>query len=218
MAIIALLKKDFKKFMRPFLTHFVLAAGIVTAVVSCNSSQKISKRINANVVLSADTINKKPVAKTPEPVNMPGYDSLQIEFGDLLSVPYDSVYNFKLYGFIKDNLGKKCFYSRKLNYDCESFLATLFDEIYGIKLPADAEQQMKDKIFDLFKNTRYLQFGDVVFFNNSQKQPDKITHAGFYLHNDFFVVVTANEGVVLRKTADAYWQQHFVAAGRIKNN
>ncbi len=203
--------------MRPFLTYSIIATGILIAFSSCTNNRKIGKRINANVVLSADTLKKTPpAAQIPELVIVKQqYDSLQIEFGDLLSVPYDSIYNLKLYRFIKDNLGRKCFDSKKLNYDCESFLATLFDEVYGIKLPAGADEQMKYKIFELFKNPRYLKPGDVLFFNNSLKQPDKISHTGFYLYNDFFAVVTANEGIVIRKTDDYYWAKHFVAAGRI---
>jgi hypothetical protein len=202
--------------MRFFLTPLLTAAGILVAVTSCNNSQKLGKRINANVVLSADSIKKKPVVVL-QPVDTvrQAYDSLQIEFGDILSVPYDSIYNLELYGFIKENLGKKCFSSKKLNYDCESFLPTLFNEVYGITIPATADEQKKYKNFDLFKNTRYLKPGDVLFFNNSPKQSDKITHAGFYLYNSFFVVVTANDGIVIRKTDAPYWLKHFVAAGRI---
>jgi hypothetical protein len=203
--------------MRPFLVHLIIAMGILTAVTSCNHSKKTAKRINASVVLSADTLKKTAAAaKIVKPVIVKQqYSSLQIEFGDLLLVPYDSIYNLKLYSFIKDNLGIKCFDSKQLNYDCESFLPTLFNFVYDIELPALAEEQMKDKVFDLFKNTRYLKFGDVLFFNNSFKQPNKITHAGFYLYNNFFVVFTAKEGIVFRKTIDKYWHSHFVAAGRI---
>jgi NlpC/P60 family len=202
--------------MRFFLTPLLTVAGILVAVTSCNNSQKLGKRINANVVLSTDTIKKKPaVEQQPSVAGKQEYDSLQVEYSNLLSVPYDSIYNLKLYGFIKEHQGKKCFDSKKLNYDCESFLPTLFNEVYGITIPATADEQVKYKNFDLFKNTRYLKPGDVLFFNNSSKQPDKITHAGFYLYNSFFVVVTANEGIVIRKTDDPYWLKHFVAAGRI---
>jgi hypothetical protein len=197
--------------MHPFFYVLVTATGIFMAVTSCNSSGKIGKRINANVVLSADSIKKMP----PPAETVKHYDSIQIEFGDKLSVPYDSIYNLKLYSFIKENLGKKCFSSKKLNYDCEAFLPSLFYEVYGITIPATANEQIKYNNFELFKNTRYLKLGDVVFFNNSQKRKDRISHAGFYLYNDFFVVVTANEGIVLRKMNDAYWLSHFVAAGRI---
>jgi NlpC/P60 family len=201
--------------MRFFLTHLLTAVGISVAVTSCNNSQKLAKRINASVVLSADTVKKALPVKPVNDTIKQQYHSLQIEFGDLLSVPYDSIYNFKLYSFIKENLGKKCFSSKKLNYDCDSFLSTLFNEVYGITIPATADEQMKYKNFDLFKNTRYLKPGDVLFFNNSPKRPDKIIHAGFYLYNSFFVVVTANEGIVIRKTGAPYWIKHFVAAGRM---
>jgi NlpC/P60 family len=200
--------------MPPNLTVLLTAVGISLVVTACNNSQKIGKRIKANVVLLADTVEK--TAPTVIMANtVKQYDSLQIEFGDKLFVPYDSIYNLKLYGFIKANLGKKYFESYKPNYDCEAFLATLFDEVYGIILPARANEQMKYKNFGLFKNTRYLKFGDVLFFNNSQKQPSKITHGGFYLHNGFFVVVTISEGIVIRKMDDAYWKKHFVVAGRM---
>jgi NlpC/P60 family len=197
--------------MRPFITHFVITTGILLTAAACNNSNKIKKRINANVVLSADSSNN--IAKKPDTLKQ--YDSLQIEFGNTLSVPYDSIYNLKLYGFIKDNLGTKCFNNKKTNYTCESFLNVLFTEVYNIKLPGTPGEQMKYKNLELFKNTGYLKSGDILFFKNPANQPDNISHAGFYLYNNFFLVATYNEGIVLRKIDDDYWRKNFVAAGRI---
>jgi NlpC/P60 family len=205
-------KNNSVKYMRLFITLLSVTAGVCIAAAACNNGRKIGARINANVVVAADTTK---AATSGIAATAKKYDSLQIEFGERLAVPYDSIYNLKLYGFIKENLGKKCYGSKKANYSCESFLSVLFDKVYGIEFPVTPQEQMQYNNLELFKNTSYLKPGDIVFFNNSLLQPNKITHAGFYLSNTFFLVGTNAEGIVIRNINDSYWVKHFVAAGRV---
>lgn len=197
--------------MRSFSIPFVTVMVVFNSTLSCNYHQAVTKRINATVI--ADTTRS--TGQMADPVQH--YDSIQIEFGDKLAVPYDSIYNLKLYYFIKDNLGKKCIAPQNEKYNCESFLATLFKSVYALDFPGTIAQQLNYKNFELFKDTSYLRQGDILFFKspyNSLKN-NNISHAGFYLHNGFFLVATHSAGVVITGLSKNYWSKHFVAAGRI---
>jgi hypothetical protein len=142
------------------------------------------------------------------------FDSLQQEFATKLNIPYDSVNDLKLYQFIKENLSKKCFGIKTPEYTCESFLSKLIKDVYDTDFPSTIAEQMKYKNVELFKNNNFLEQGDILFFNYSDKQKGKISHAGFYLQNGYFVVATYNDGVIITKLKNGFWNKRFVAAGR----
>ncbi len=182
---------------------------ILSSTTSCGN--KISKRIKADVIPTQDST----IIITDTVAAVKVYDSLQIFFGEKLSVPYDSIYNIKLYGFIKENLGKKCYGNSKSGFSCEGFLPKLYAEVYQIDFPVVPAMQMRFKNIELFKDSSYLKQGDVIFFNYSLKQPDKISHTGFYLQNGYFLAATYNEGIIISNLNNKYWSKHFVAAGRL---
>ena len=192
-----------------FIQRFFSTIIFICILTSC--SNKISKRIKADVIPKLDSTST--VTLNADTVKV--YDSLQLFFAEKISVPYDSIYDKKLYSFIKENLGKKCNGNSKQGYSCEGFLPKLYTEVYEIDFPAMPDMQMKDKNIELFKDSSYLKQGDVVFFNYSFKQPDKISHTGLYLQNGYFLVATYNEGIIITKLNSKYWSKHFVAAGRL---
>jgi NlpC/P60 family len=182
--------------MRSFLFIFVITGASIIAGPSCNSSHKISNRVNATVI--PDTA--RPVVRRILTDSIKHYDSIQIEFANKLFVPYDSIYNLNLYRFIKTNLGKKCGDTEKItNNNCGIFL----------------EKQVTFKNFEFYRDTSYLKEGDILFFSIAAKQKDKITHAGFYLHNGYFVVATNSAGIIITGLSKTYWGKRFIAAGRI---
>ena len=182
----------------------------ISIISACGN--KISKRIKADVIPTNDSTNVITVIADTTKV----YDSIQLFFAEKLLLPADSIIDVKLYGFIKENLGKKCFGKGKLAFSCEGFLSILYKDIYEIDFPVLAQEQMKYKTIELFKDSSYLKQGDVVFFNYSLKEPDKISHTGFYLQNGYFLVATYNEGIIITKLNSKYWSKHFVAAGRLE--
>ncbi len=184
---------------------------ILFALASCHSSRKVSSKVKANVIENEDSSST--VAFVLDTVKI--YDTLQIEYGDKLGVAYDSIYNLKLFGYVKENLGKKCFGNKKDLASCESFLTNLFKEVYSIDFPNSVAAQMKYKNLELFKDSSYLRLSDLLFFNYNLKQPDKISHVGLYLFNKYFLIASYNDGVVITKLDHPYWRKHFVAAGRI---
>jgi NlpC/P60 family len=198
--------------MRFSLTFF--AAIIITLVtaLSCKHSKQL-RFINANVEKDSTlTLIDSSIVLKYDTVKI--IDSVQLEFAEKLNVPFDSINDIKLYQFIKNNLGKKCFGIKSPDFTCESFLTTLIKNVYDIDFPATIEQQMLNKNVELFKNNNFLKQGDLLFFNYSEKQKERITHVGFYLQNGFFLLASYKEGVVITKLQNGFWNKRFVAAGR----
>ena len=80
-----------------FIQRFFSTIIFICILTSC--SNKISKRIKADVIPKLDSTNT--VTLNADTVKV--YDSLQLFFAEKISVPYDSIYDKKLYSFIKNN-------------------------------------------------------------------------------------------------------------------
>jgi NlpC/P60 family len=199
--------------MRTIVPLIAASTLIFMCIFSCKHT-KNSTKIKANVVGDTASYIQDSTIILIDDAPETAYDTLQKEFAFKLNVPYDSINDLRLYKFIKVNLGKKCFGAKGSQYTCESFLAKLIKNVYDIDFPNTIAEQMKYKNVELFKNTNFLQQGDILFFNYSNKQKDKISHAGFYLQNGFMVIATYNEGVVLTKFQNGFWNKRFIAAGR----
>ncbi len=194
------------------LFFFLLTGAGAVSTISCASSRKNERKIEAQVSAAADTIVQVGDVNID---SVQVVDSLKIEFGELLQVSPDSIADLKLYAFVKENLGKKCVGSKEDRFSCEGFLAQLYYKVYEIDIPFKLNDQLKFKQFDLFKDITYLHTGDVLFFNNLSKSAETATHAGFYLQNGYFLIATYQSGIVITKLSKAYWTKHFIAAARI---
>lgn len=199
--------------MRFFLCLFAAPLFFLFTILSCKNTQRVSF-IKASLEKDTTSLMADTTSAFFKKDSIPFVDDLKVEFSQKLHVPLDSINDLKLYRFVKDNLGKKCFAVKSSSFTCECFLSTLIKEVYGIDFPNTVEEQMKYKNITLFKNSNFLQQGDLLFFNTLINQKDKITHAGFYLQNGFFLVASYTEGVVITKLQSKYWSKHFLAAGR----
>jgi NlpC/P60 family len=196
--------------MRLFASLIIAAIFITSLTFSCRTHRGLSVDVKKDTSLFIVDPNIILI----DTLIVADIDSLQQEFATKLNIPYDSVNDLKLYQFIKNNLAKKCFGIKAPEYTCETFLSKLIKDVYNIDFPNTITEQMKYKNVELFKNTNFLEQGDILFFNYSDKQKEKISHAGFYLQNGYFVVATYNEGVVITKFQNGFWNKRFVAAGR----
>jgi hypothetical protein len=196
--------------MRLFAPLITAAIFISSSMFSCKTHRGLSADVKKDT--SQNIVDSNIILI--DTLVVANIDSLQQEFATKLNIPYDSVNDLKLYQFIKDNLGKKCFGIKTPEYTCESFLSKLIKDVYETDFPNTIAEQMKYKNVELFKNTNFLEQGDILFFNYSDKQKEKISHAGFYLQNGYFVVATYNQGVVVTKLQNGFWNKRFVAAGR----
>jgi hypothetical protein len=196
--------------MRLFAPLIAAAILISSLTFSCRTPKGLSADVKKDTSISIVDSNIILI----DTLVIPDVDSLQQEFATKLNIPYDSVNDLKLYQFIKNNLGKKCFGIKTPEFTCETFLSKLIKDVYDTDFPNTIAEQMKYKNVELFKNNNFLEQGDILFFNYSDKQKDRISHAGFYLQNGYFVVATYNEGVVITKLQNGFWNKRFVAAGR----
>ena len=58
------------------------------------------------------------------------------------------------------------------------------------------------------------QAGDLVFFHSTYNTSDYVTHVGIYVGN--YQMYHAGNPIGYTDLTSAYWQQHIICAGRIK--
>jgi murein DD-endopeptidase / murein LD-carboxypeptidase len=145
------------------------------------------------------------------------YHKLQIEFGKKLAVAPDSIFNLRLYGFIKRWLGTPYLWggTNASGIDCSAFVQQLYQSVYDIDIPRTSIEQFYAKWVDLYSDTKYLKEGDLVFFKTMNNY-NAVTHVGFYLHNGYFVNASSSKGVSIASLYDSYWSVKYVASGRLK--
>jgi cell wall-associated NlpC family hydrolase len=149
------------------------------------------------------------------------YDPLpeedKIYFSKKLEVDKDEIINGKLYKFIKEWEGTKYVYGgeTKQGIDCSALMQHLYKEVYDCTLPRTAEQMGLDKRFYLFKMTKNLKEGDLVFFRITDEKI--ISHVGIYLKNNKFFNANLAGGASISDLKSDYWRKFYVVSGRLKN-
>jgi cell wall-associated NlpC family hydrolase len=145
------------------------------------------------------------------------YHKLQIEFGKKLAIAPDSIFNLRLYAFIKRWLGTPYLWggTDASGIDCSAFVQQLYQSVYDVNVPRTSIEQFYAKWVDLYSNTKYLKEGDLVFFKTMHNY-NAVTHVGFYLHNGYFVNASSSKGVSIASLYDNYWSVKYVASGRLK--
>ncbi len=92
--------------------------------------------------------------------------------------------------------------------DCSGFIVTVNRNVYKRQLPrttaAIANETRR-------VNRRGLREGDVVFFRTKGR---KVSHAGIYLGNGYFVHASSSRGVVVDNLNADYWSRRFIRGGR----
>jgi cell wall-associated NlpC family hydrolase len=144
--------------------------------------------------------------------------ALQVKFGKQLSVPPENIKNNRLYGFIEDWLGIPYQWGgmNERGIDCSAFVQRLYKEVYDIHIPRTSLEQYYTEWVELYKNTTYLNEGDLVFFKTMNNN-NAVTHVGFYLQNGYFVNASSSKGVSIAKLNDPYWKVKYRACGRLKS-
>ena len=96
--------------------------------------------------------------------------------------------------------------------DCSGMLHTVFAS-YGILLPHNSEEQAR---YGKILSTKVeLKRGDLVFFIQSYKSHQLITHSGIYLGNDEFIHTSTKKGVSITSINDPWWSDKFIFGTRI---
>jgi cell wall-associated NlpC family hydrolase len=165
------------------------------------------------IVPSKDSVNDIQTTTTSYKRN----NVLQVKFGKQLSVAPDSIKNNRLYGFINNWLGIPYQWGgTSVNgIDCSAFVQRLYKEVYDVTIPRTSLEQYYTEWVELYRNTSYLNEGDLVFFKTMNNN-NAVTHVGFYLQNGYFVNASSSKGVSIAKLNDPYWKVKYRACGRLK--
>lgn len=179
-------------------------------LISCGSKKN-------TYIYNDESINPE----TPENTsNYVVYDPVpendKVYFAKKLGVDKNEILNGKLYSFIKEWEGTKYVYGgeTKAGIDCSALMQHLFRSVYNCALPRTAEQMGLDEKFHLFKSTKHLKEGDLVFFRINDERI--ITHVGIYLKNNKFFNANLTGGASISDLKNDYWKKFYVVSGRLK--
>jgi len=157
-----------------------------------------------------------------ESISTNSVSQLQVKYGAALDVTPESIINSDLYEFIQEWEGTTYLMggATKEGIDCSSFTQRLSTSVYDRYIERTAQEQFNSKLTDRFKDKKFLEEGDLLFFNSTGDSSDPITHVGIYLSNSRFVHSTSYtkdtgyKGVKISNLDTNYWTNKFVAAGR----
>jgi len=178
--------------------------------------------IKADRSAELSTVSEEPV-KSTKPVELSGHplnlspelnieniSSLQFKYAQLLDRNVEFVKNISLFRFIDEWWGTRYRYggSSKKGIDCSAFTGLLLGTVFAVKLPRTAREQYNEseKI-----NKEDMLEGDLVFFNTR----GGVSHVGVYLGDGYFVHASTNNGVMISRLDDPYYEKRFISGGRI---
>lgn len=100
--------------------------------------------------------------------------------------------------------------STRAGADCSGFIWAVYREVYKESLPrTTGEMDSETRRI----RRRNLREGDLVFFRMQRR---KISHAGIYLGNGYFVHATASRGVIVNSLDESYYRRRFARGGRVR--
>lgn len=194
---------------------YFLVPGGMLLLSACHSAHKINTPPPEPVSIKPVIVERKkvdqPVVKEDTAVVI-----LREKYARFLETTTTSIHNIELYKFIDEWLYTPYLWggATKKGIDCSAFVQRLYADVYHINVPRTSVEQFFTQRVEPFKNPRYLQEGDLVFFRTIKGTI--VSHVGFYLSNDRFVNASSSSGVSIGNLKDPYWKMRFVAAGRIK--
>jgi lipoprotein Spr len=96
--------------------------------------------------------------------------------------------------------------------DCSGLLTAVFAQ-YDISLPHNSEDQAR--YGKIINKKDQLRKGDLVFFIESYKTNNFITHSGIYLGDNEFIHTSSKIGVTISSLDDKYWGYKFIFGTRV---
>lgn len=103
----------------------------------------------------------------------------------------------------------------KRGIDCSGLIMVSFGK-HGVVLPHSSHEIARYGV--LLPDPKYLIRGDLVFFVDTYKSRDLITHSGIYLGDGQFIHASASKGVMISSIDDPYyWKKKYVFGKRVFN-
>ena len=94
--------------------------------------------------------------------------------------------------------------------DCSGFVVTIYEVVFGKKLPRQSVQQHKESRPVAAKK---LAPGALYFFDIQGKG---VSHVGMHLTDDYFIHASTKKGVIVSSLKETYYSKSFVGFGAFR--
>ena len=187
-----------------------------TVVTSKHKTINTASKNTAKKTSSTQTVSTTTKDKTLSSSTIENADYLQLKYAMLLDATVEKLTNIPLLQTIEKWWGTRyCLGGTTENcIDCSGFTVNVAKDVYNIQLPRTSQEQYNvAEHIDMSE----LQEGDLVFFHHGGKSK-RVSHVGFYLHNNRFVHASTSSGVIISDLNESYWRARIKGAGRIIKN
>ncbi len=139
---------------------------------------------------------------------------LQNKYSKILRVDVKTLPETKMLAFADEWNGVPYKYGGhdKHGIDCSSFVARLYQDVYGLKITGSSGH-LQQTCSNIKRNE--LMEGDLLFFRIHR---GRISHVGVYLTNNYFIHASTKAGVTISNLTEDYYKRYYSCAGRPKNN
>lgn len=181
--------------MRSTSMKYYFSCIIIIVVLSSCGTHRVNTNLLYNPVEVNELSNKLGVVLSntdkDDDKNMPLYAEVSLWLG----VPYK-------YGGIS-----------RQGLDCSGFTYLIYQKVYRKVLPRSTSDLITMKMHKLSKSN--LKAGDLVFFATTGNKK-KITHAGIYLKDGYFIHASTSKGVIVSHLDEDYYKRTWRKGGRPK--
>lgn len=96
--------------------------------------------------------------------------------------------------------------------DCSGFVGSVFHTVLSFDLPRQSADiyAMGSPV-----NLEDLQFGDLIFFQNTYKGASGASHVGIFVGDGRFAHASTTVGVTISRLNESYYQKHFLGCRRV---
>lgn len=92
--------------------------------------------------------------------------------------------------------------------DCSSFIQIIFDGHFGITMPRNTRDQIRE---GSGVRRSAVRPGDLIFFRTSRKE----LHVGIAINGDEFLHASTSSGVMISSLSERYWATRFLGVRRV---
>jgi len=137
------------------------------------------------------------------------------KYSKVFNVLPQDITNVDFYSFINEWLytpySEVGFSEKGLNMPL--FVSRLYQASFNRQLPKSPKAIFNSEEIELFSGRNYLEEGDIIFLRYSKDNP--VSDVAVYLRNDLILASTPKRGLAIFDFNTDYFQNRFLAAGRL---
>lgn len=213
-----------KSFIRIRRLFFISSVILLPIFLNSCASSSYYERYGSSIDESENSTKISKNITTHKTSKYEDEDNLPEESENLLNSHY--IFN-KLDHIVSTNKKKKRFLKEIVSFlntpykyggesrkgiDCSAFTQKVYANSLRVYIPRTAREQYRK--WDVFKDKSKLKFGDLVYFDTSNKYFPG--HVGIYLGSNLFAHASSSKGVIISSLENNYFKKKFVGANRIR--